>query len=450
MAERHQWRPTFAWVRGVAGIGVLPADSEELRLRKTVLVLSSTLMACLALAWVGTFAALGLWVSAAIPLAYQLASTLGLVVFARTHRYKWFRRSQLWLTLVLPFALQWSLGGFRNSSAVCLWAFTSPLGALLFVGTRQAAPWLVAFAGLVAASGAIDPTLAAGAPHVPDGVAVTFFVLNVVGVTTVAYVLLRYFERARDREHARSERLLLNVLPAPVAARLKRDGRVIADAYEDVTVLFADIVDFTPLSERLPADALVAILDRVFAAWDQLAARHRLEKIKTIGDAYMVAAGIPLPHEQPVEAIADMALAMRPTLARIGADTGLPLQVRIGIDTGPVIAGVIGRAKFIYDLWGDTVNTASRMESHAPPGAIQVTPRTYDRLRARYDLRPRGAVDIKGKGPLDTYLLVGASDRQKVWQSRERPGTPSTAAAAPCSMFATTPSGWHSKIGWGA
>jgi len=421
---------------------LLPSDSEELALRKTVLVLSCTLMGCLAFVWVGTFAALGLWVSAAIPLVYQVASVLGVIALARTRRYEWLRRSQLWLSLLLPFALQWSLGGFRNSSAVCLWAFAAPLGALLFVGTSQALPWLVAFAGLVAASGAIDPALAAGAPRIPDGVVVTFFVLNVVGVTTVAYVLLRYFERARDHEHATSERLLLTVLPAPVAARLKRDDRIIADAYEDVTVLFADIVDFTPLSEVLPAADLVAVLDRVFAAWDELAARHQVEKIKTIGDAYMVAAGVPLPHERPAGAIADMALAMRPALARIAADTGLPLQVRIGIDTGPVIAGVIGRAKFIYDLWGDTVNTASRMESHAPPGAIQVTPRTYDRLRASYELQPRGTIDIKGKGPINTYLLSGTSD----WPAEDdripsstppaasptplpapaRPGTPST------------------------
>jgi len=404
-----RWRRPADRLRSLAEIGTLPSDSEELRLRKAVLVLSSTLVACLAFIWVGTFAALGLWVSAAIPLAYQVASALGLLVFARTRRYKWFRRSQLWLSLVLPFALQWSLGGFRNSSAVCLWGFTAPLGALLFVGTRQALPWGAAFGGLVVLSGAIDSSLAAGAPHIPNPVVVVFFVLNVVGVTAVAYVLLQYFERARDREHARSERLLLNVLPAPVAERLKQEDRVIADAFEDVAVLFADIVDFTPLSERLPADELVAVLDQVFTAWDQLAERHRVEKIKTIGDAYMVAGGIPLPHDEPAIAIAEMALEMGPSLARIAVQTGLPLQSRIGIDTGPVVAGVIGRAKFIYDLWGNTVNTASRMESYALPGTIQVTPRTYHRLRGRYQLEPLGTIEVKGKLPMTSYQLLGAA-----------------------------------------
>ena len=263
------------WLKRLVGIGALPADSEELRIRKAVLVLSSTLMASLSCVWVVTYAVLGLWVSAAIPLVYQLASAASIYTFARTRRYMFFRQSQLWMSLVLPFVLQWSLGGFRNSSAVCLWGFTSPLGALLFVGARQAVSWFVAFVGLVGVSAAIDPTLAAGAPHIPSGVVISFFALNIVGVASTAYVLLQYFVRAREREQARSERLLLNVLPEPVAARLKQEDGIIADAREEVTVLFADIVGFTGLSERLSASDVVALLDRVFASWDSLAAAAR-------------------------------------------------------------------------------------------------------------------------------------------------------------------------------
>lgn len=216
-------------------IGALPSDSDELRARKAVLVLSSTLMATLAFLWVATYAVLGLWVAAAIPFAYQLATAASIATFARARRYVLFRESQLLLSLLLPFALQWSLGGFENSSAVSLWAITSPLGALLFVGARQAVPWFAAFVGLIAVSAAIDPALAAHAPDIPQGVVIAFFALTIVGVATTVFALLQYFVRARERaladlarqhralerEQDKSERLLLNVLPRPVAARLK-------------------------------------------------------------------------------------------------------------------------------------------------------------------------------------------------------------------------------------
>jgi class 3 adenylate cyclase len=390
----------------LAGLGVRPSDSDDLRVRKEVLTLSSTLMASLAVVWVGSYAALGLWLSAAIPFAYQLASAASIYAFARTSRFRLFRRSQLSMSLLLPFGLQWSLGGFENSSAVSLWAFTSPLGALLFVGPRQAIPWFVAFVALIGVSIGIDSTLAAGAPDIPSGVVLAFFGLTILGVTTTSYLLLQYFVRAREREQARSERLLLNVLPAPVAARLKREEGVIADAHEAVTVLFADIAGFTPLASRLAPSEVVALLDSVFARWDALATIYGVEKIKTIGDAYMAAAGIPVPRGDHAEAIAEMALEMRPEAERCAAESGLPFEVRIGIDTGPVVAGVIGRSKFIYDLWGDTVNTASRMESHAPPGAIQVTERVEMRLRNAYALEARGPIAVKGKGSVTAYVLL--------------------------------------------
>lgn len=403
-----------AWLRRLTDLGSLPSDTEELRLRKSVLVLSSSLMGTLSFLWVGTYAVLGLWLPAAIPFAYQLTSAASLYVFARTRRYRLFRASQLLMSLLLPFALQWSLGGFAASSAVSLWAFTCPVGALLFVGARQAVPWFVAFGALVAISGVIDPGLSAGAPEIPGAVVVSFFVLNLLGVCTTAYVLLQYFVRARERalaelgvERAKSERLLLNVLPASVASRLKESDQVIADGFGAATVLFADIAGFTPLAQALPPADVVVLLDRVFAGWDKLADRHGVEKIKTIGDAYMVAGGLPAPREDHAEAIADLALEMGAEVERWAGESGLSLEVRIGIDTGPVVAGVIGRAKFSYDLWGDTVNTASRMESHGLPGAIQVTERTYELLRGRYELRRRGTIEVKGKGPMTTYLLLG-------------------------------------------
>jgi len=407
LRRRRERRQVPDWLRRVAGIGALPTDSDEDRLRTSVLVLSATLMALLSFVWVGTYAALGLWVSAAIPFGYQIASVLSIYAFARNRRYRLFRSSQLTMSLVLPFALQWSLGGFQASSAIGLWALSSPVGALLFLSARRAVPWFVAFVALVVASAAIDPVLASSAADVPEALVVTFFALNILGVSSTVYVLLQYFVRERERALAESDRLLLNVLPEPIAVRLKASDGIIADGFADVTVLFADIVGFTGLAERLEPDEVVVLLDRVFTGWDGLAARFGVEKIKTIGDAYMVAGGLPVPRPDHAAAIADMALEMNAELQRCTAASGQVLEVRIGIDSGPVVAGVIGTSKFIYDLWGDIVNTASRMESHGLPGTIQVTERTYERLRGSFVLESRGAIEVKGKGSMATYLLTG-------------------------------------------
>jgi class 3 adenylate cyclase len=213
--------------------------------------------------------------------------------------------------------------------------------------------------------------------------------------------------RALALEEEKSERLLLNMVPASIAARLKQTQDVIADAFPEVTVLFADLVDFTPRSQQIAPQQVVRFLNELFSVFDQLAQRHGLEKIKTIGDAYMVAGGLPQPRPDHAQAVAEMALAMREEVAHRADPSGRPLQVRIGIDTGPVVAGVIGTSKFSYDLWGDTVNTASRMESDGVAGCIQVTARTYERLRDGYRFQRRGSIPVKGKGEMVTYFLLG-------------------------------------------
>jgi class 3 adenylate cyclase len=213
--------------------------------------------------------------------------------------------------------------------------------------------------------------------------------------------------RALAVEQDRSERLLLNVLPSPIAARLKQGEAVIADRFPEVTVLFVDLVDFTQSSDRSTPERVVQVLDDLFTAFDRLAERHGLEKIKTIGDAYMAVGGLPAPRPDHAEAVAEMALAVREEVPRHLDPSGQPLALRIGIDTGPVVAGVIGTTKFSYDLWGDTVNTASRMESQGVVGCIQVTERTYRRLRDGYRFERRGPIQVKGKGELVTWFLLG-------------------------------------------
>lgn len=210
-----------------------------------------------------------------------------------------------------------------------------------------------------------------------------------------------------EEEREKSERLLLNVLPKPIAERLKQGQSTIADRFEEVTVLFADIVDFTQFwSHKSPAE-LVGMLNEIFSSFDQLAEQHGLEKIKTIGDAYMVVGGLPTPRPDHAEAVAEMALDIQKEIARFNAQNGESIGMRMGIDTGPVVAGVIGRQKFIYDLWGNTVNTADRMQSHSFPDRIQVTEATYRRLRGRYRFDRRGVISVKGRGDMVTYFLLG-------------------------------------------
>jgi adenylate cyclase len=422
----REWASTAVGRAGAAGS--LPLDNPEERLRKSALVLSSLLITALSFIWFGTYAALGLWLSALIPLAYQVASLVGLAFFARTKHYGAYRASQVAMFLLLPFLLQWSLGGFVDSGAVALWAFVAPLGALVFYGPRQAIAWFGAFLALVALSAAIDSVLPEPSEGIPSWLVVAFFALNIFGPSVTTFALLEYFVRSRDRAHRllaaereRSETLLLSIFPRPIAERLKISQEVIAERSEEVSVLFADITGFTPVAERLPAEEVVVLLDEIFSAFDGLVARHGLEKIKTIGDGYLVAAGIPTPRADHAEAAARLALAMRQALADLPIASGLSL--RVGIDSGPVVAGVIGRTKFGYDLWGDTVNTASRMESHAPPGAIQVTERTHRRLEDGFVLERRTGVVVKGKGEMTTYVLLSERPERSVAATRYEPAS---------------------------
>ena len=386
----------------IAQVGASDADTPDERIYKEAVNLSALLISVLSCAWVATYAALGLWVSAAIPLVYQLLTLGGFLFLARRGRNAAFRRTQLCFMLVLPFLLQWSLGGFAASSAVGLWAVTAPFGALTFSGARAATPWFLGFLGLLGISAAIDSSLTPA--DIPSWLVTLLFFLNVGAVSLTAFLLLQYFVRGLAAERERSERLLLNVLPASIVERLKREDGIIADRFAEISVLFADLAGFTPTAERLPPEEVVSLLDGIFSEFDELVLEHGLEKIKTIGDGYMVAGGTPVFVKDHAERIADLALAMQQAVG--ASSSGSALGLRIGIDTGPVVAGVIGRSRFGYDLWGDTVNTASRMESHALPGTIQVTERTRDLLADRFELERRDEVDVKGKGVMTTYFLL--------------------------------------------
>ena len=207
------------------------------------------------------------------------------------------------------------------------------------------------------------------------------------------------------QEQEKSEKLLLNILPAPIAARLKNGETSIADSFTDITVIFSDVVGFTSLSQHVTAGEVVRLLDEIFSAFVLLADKRGLEKIKTIGDAYMAASGLPTPRADHIEAAADFALDMLAEIHRFNRAYKTSVKIRVGLHSGPATAGIIGRNKFIYDLWGDTVNTASRMESHGEPGRVHVTQTVYEALRETFTFEPRGQLEIKSKGQMKTFVL---------------------------------------------
>lgn len=411
------WRNRLSsGLHALASLGTDETDAEDTRLEKAVFTLVSSLLAVLAFTWVGIYLAIGLPRSAAIPGVFQLCVVASLAVFHRTKHLASIRGVLLALMLFLPFVLQWSLGGFVNGSAVAVWAGITPILAYLF-GLRS---WttLVGFVALLCISAVFESTLTGSAPHIDATVETAMFVVDLAGPSVVAFLAVLYFVAERDRvrsalahqhsllvaEQERSERLLLNILPAPIAEQLRRGEQTIAESWPEATVLFADIVDFTPLAEQLGAEALVELLNTVFVIFDDLAQSAGLEKIKTIGDAYMVVGGLPTPRVDHLTAVLELAVAMNEAISHFLTPDGTQLRLRIGIDTGPVVAGVIGRHKFSYDVWGDTVNTASRMESHGVVGRIQVTDRVARAAQAGYDFEPQARTTIKGKGTMTTYL----------------------------------------------
>jgi guanylate cyclase len=356
--------------------------------------------------WGILYLLLGELVAGAIPISYAIISLISILFFGITGRYHFFRFSQLGLILLLPFLLMIALGGFINSSGVILWSLLSPIGALLFDEPLRALRWLVAYLGLVLISGFIQPSIPALEP-LPPGVITFFFVMNISAVSAIAITLLAYFVSQRNVYQEKSETLLYNILPREIAAILRDDNRTIADYFNKASVLFADMVDFTPMSAEMSPAAMVELLNEIFTHFDGLVEIYDLEKIKTVGDCYMVAAGAPRLRPDHAQVIVRLALNMLEYVRSRQFNASRPINFRIGINTGPVLAGVIGRKRLIYDLWGDTVNTASRMESHGLGGTIQITRETYEAIKDEFTCEPRGTVDVKGKGEMEVWFVLG-------------------------------------------
>jgi len=394
-------------MRAVLEIGCLPTDSDQERVTKEVFVIIAFGATAAGIVWAAMYLALAKPWSALVPLCISVATAPTIARFVVTKRLGLLPVPFLGLGILLPLLLQLSLGGYLYGSAVVMWAFMAPLFSLLVRPARETWVWLAAFFGDLVLAALLDSTAMNSAKPLPTAAILILFALNIAGIGSLTFGALSYFRMQRDAAERRSEELLLNVLPEPIAARLKRGQEPIADHYDDISVLFADLAGFTVRSAHETPAATVAVLNEVFSVFDDLVRRYGLEKIRTIGDSYMVAAGAPVARPDHLSAICEMALDLQRAVERLNRDKDWDLSFRVGINCGPAVAGIVGRQKFHYDVWGDTVNLASRMESHGLPDRIQVTEAVYERLKSEFVFERRGFIEVKGKGSTLTYLLLG-------------------------------------------
>lgn len=426
--------------------GVL--DSQEDKLRRNLLIFAASFMTFAVMLWLAIYWAMGVNFSSNVPLGYQVISVSSLVYFMKTRNFAVFRFVQLSLFLFAPFIMQWSMGSSVTSSGVTLWALLAPIGALVVCSWRESIPWFFAYIVLTAVSGFFDYYLGTGGTDgIPMNTIGLFFALNFAAMSSILYFLVRHFvietekiKKQLDQQHAllaeeqkKSERVLFNVLPSNIAERLKSNEGLIADGYADVTVMFADLVNFTQLTEQMSLEQMVGLLNELFSEFDELTEKFGLEKIKTIGDAYMVVGGLTRERQDYAQDVVNMAMAMIDFVARHPLSAKLELGVHVGIATGPVVAGVIGTKRFIYDLWGDTVNIASRLTDDARAGYILTDKLTYNRLRHDFLFDPPNVMNLKGKGEMVSYRLIGRKDgsgnpgRNNIYHLPPKDGTSSLA-----------------------
>jgi adenylate cyclase len=390
-----------SWFVRLISIAEEPGDDDAVALRKRIGVVAGyvTIVAPLA----APFVSGGHLIAVVAAPGLSLLSAANLVVLARTRRFE--RYVVVLLIAGAAFTLlgNIALGGLA-SGAGPIWAFLGPVYAILALGPRKALPWFGVFVAVLLIAVAIDPWVTSTIAPPPYGVRLVSFAQNIGLPLGITFALLHYTDVRRRNAEARSEELLTNAIPVAIAARLKRGEERIADAYPETSVLFADIAGFTPWANGADPATVVGMLDDLFTRFDALAAECGMEKIKTIGDAYMAVAGAPLPRPDHAEVALRMGAGMLAAVEGWRRDRGVALEMRIGIASGPVVAGIIGQRRILFDLWGDTVNTASRMESSGVPGRIQVAASTYELLRGHHEFQARD-VEIKGLGRMTVYLL---------------------------------------------
>jgi class 3 adenylate cyclase len=387
-----------AWL----SIGEYPEESETQRARRRI-ILATTWVASLltVLTILSEFLSGPLWVALSDTGIIVVTAVTLMALHLRPRRFALAINLLLGTVFVVQLIKTALFGGLLESGLVVMFNLLIVLAALLALGYRAASWWFAAFVGSVVYAALIHNRIDPVYEPRPTSVAAW----NLIATGAITFVVTVYFVRQRDRFQKQSDDLLHNILPDEIAARLKANASMVADSFESASVLFADVVDFTPMSAGMSAADLVALLNRIFTTFDAFVDELGIEKIKSVGDEYMAASGVPVPRKDHAEAVADLALRMRDHVASKEFE-GRRIRLRIGINSGPVVDGIIGTHKFAYDLWGDVVNTASRMESEGLPGSIQISGTTFSLIEDRFVCERRGLIRVKGKGEMDTYILI--------------------------------------------
>lgn len=381
-------------------------DTQELAFRKVLILLIASMCSVCGVIWSALYYfVFGVGVIAFLPLVFVTVVGSCIIIAHFTRSYKILVYAQLTCIMWVTAFIQWTIGSMDQSGLVISWGFLAPLGAVIFLSNRQSIVWMLMFLFILVVSAVFEPALLGYKAHVSNAVRTLFYIMNIGTSSTVVFAASAWFMNIIQHEKKRSDKLLLDILPDEVAQELKEKGYSDAKQFDEVSVLFTDFKNFTAHAESLAAHDLVKEINECFSAFDNILHKHNIEKIKTVGDAYLAASGLPVANPNHAQDTINAAIEIRDFMLSRRMQKPDSFEVRIGIHTGHVVAGIVGVKKFAYDIWGDTVNIAARMEQHSEAGKINISETTYDLVKDKFTCESRGEIEAKNKGKLKMYFI---------------------------------------------
>jgi class 3 adenylate cyclase len=380
-------------------------DSDDQTFRKLLILMVSLSCCFCGVIWTTMYWLIfGFGIISSLPALFVLLVGTSIVIAHYLRKYEILIYAQLICITWIPTLIQWWIGSMGQSGLVIAWSFLGPLGALIFLSRRESLLWMIMFLAILIISAVIEPAFMGKPMQVSVSVRILFYIMNIGAALSLVFATAYWFVRTIQEEKKHSDDLLLNILPEEVAKELKQNGFSKPRHFENVSVLFTDFVEFTVISEKLTPTQLVKEIDHCFSEFDKIMERHGLEKIKTIGDAYLAVCGLPMEDFNHAINTVEAAKEIIAFIEKREIEGG-HFKIRIGINSGPVVAGIVGVRKYAYDIWGDTVNTAARMEQNSEHGKINISESTYSLVKNSYQCKFRGKIDAKNKGEINMYFI---------------------------------------------